>query len=226
MSNKTNDKKINSGMGEALFSDRERFEMWFAENWKKTAFISLGVVIAVSAAFGIVNHIADCKAAGAAELAAATTIDTLKTALEKNSGNPAAAMAQLRMANMLFDAERYSDAIIYLKKITDNTNADPVLVSTAKLNIAKALELSGKIDEAAKAFSAAATTASNNISIKSEAAFGAARLLAKQGKTAAALEEIQNLEAAKDAQNNMSPYIADAAALKIAIENGEYGKIK
>ena len=86
--------------------------------------------------------------------------------------------------------------------------------------------MTGKIDEATKAFSAAATTASNNISIKSEAAFGAARLLAKQGKTAAALEEIQNLEAAKDAQNNMSPYIADAAALKIAIENGEYGKIK
>ena len=30
MANKINDKQINSGMGEALFSDRERFEMWFA----------------------------------------------------------------------------------------------------------------------------------------------------------------------------------------------------
>ena len=225
MSN-ANNKKINSGMGEALFSDRERFEMWFSENWKKTAIISLGIVIVISAAFGIAGHIAECRAEGAAELSSATTVDTLKAALEKNASNPAAAMARLRMANMLFDAARYTDAIAYLEKIAQDKNADPVLVDTAKLNIAKALELSGKLEDAAKAFSAASAAAANNFAIKSEAGFSAARIYAKLGKTAVALEEIQSIEAARGTQNAMSPYADDASALKIAIENGEYGKIK
>ena len=226
MSKTANNKKIDSGMGEALFSDRERFEMWFTENWKKTAIISFAIVVVLSLAFGVAGYIADSKAAGAAELSAATTVDTLKAALEKHPDNPASAMARLRMANMLFDAERYNDAITYLTAIANDADADSVLVATAKLNIAKALELSGKLEEAAKAFSASAAAANDNFSIKCEAAFSAARLFAKLGKTASALEEIQNLDAANGAQNAVSPYAADAAALKIAIENGEYGKIK
>ena len=225
MANKINDKKINSGMGEALFSDRERFEMWFSENWKKAAVISLGIVVAISAAFGIAGHIKESRAQGAAELSAAATVDALKAALEKNASNPAAAVARLRMANMLFDAGRYSDAIVYLEQIAQDKNADTVLTETAKLNIAKALELSGKLEDAAKAFSASAAAANNNFAIKSEAGFSAARLYAKLGKTAAALEEIQNIESARDA-NAMSPYADDASTLKIAIENGEYGKIR
>ena len=225
MSDKINDKKIESGMGEALFSDRERFEMWFSENWKKTAIISLGVVIAISAAFGIANRISENKAAGAAELSAATTVDTLKAALEKNASNPAAAMERLRMANMLFDAGKYTDAITYLEQIVKDKDADQVLAATAKLNIAKALELSGKLEDAAKAFSDAAAAAKDNFSIKSEAGFSAARLYAKLGKTAVALEEIQSIESAKSA-NAMSPYADDAAALKVAISSGEFGKIK
>ena len=213
-------------MGVALFSDRERFEMWFTENWKKTAIISLAVVIAVSLAFGIVGKISENKAAGAAELSAATTVDALKAALEKHPDNPASPMARLRMANMLFDAERYTDAAAYLKQIADDANADPTLIATAKLNSAKALELSGKLEEAAKAFSSSAAASSGNFSIKCESAFSAARLFAKLGKTAAALEEIQSIEAAKNTQNAMNPYAADAAALKVAIESGEYGKIK
>ena len=227
MANKINDKQINSGMGEALFSDRERFEMWFAENWKKTAAVSLIIVIAISAAFGITGYIADRKAAGAAELSAATAVETLKAAIEKNAGNPAVAIAQLRMANMLFDEKKYDEAISYLKKISANTSADAVLVATAKLNIAKALELSGKTNEAINAFATAAIAANDNSAIKSEAVFGAARLLAKQGKTADALAEIKKLnQLTQGVQNSMNPYAADAAALEIAIESGEYGKIQ
>lgn len=226
MSNKSNNKKIDSNMGVALFSDRERFEMWFAENWKKTAIISLAVVVIISLAFGIVGKISENKAAGAAELAAATTVDTLKAALAKHSDNPASPMARLRMANMLFDAARYSDATAYLKEIVDDADADQTLIATARLNIAKALELSGKREEAAKAFSSSAAASAGNFSIKCESAFSAARLLAKLGKTAAALEEIQSIEAAQNAQNAMNPYAADAAALKVAIESGEYGKVK
>ena len=62
--NKISKKKIDAEMGQALFSDTERFEMWFAENWKKTAAVSLIIVIAISAAFGITGYIADRKAAG------------------------------------------------------------------------------------------------------------------------------------------------------------------
>ena len=222
---KINDKKVNSGMGEALFSDRERFEMWFTENWKKTAIISLVVVCAFSVAFGIRGHIENSRKAGAAELSAATTVDTLKAAIAKNSGNPAAAVAGVRLANMLFDAGRYAEAIPFLEQVAKDKDADPMLVSTEKMNIAKALELSGKLEDAAKAFSAAAAASSNFI-IKSESAFHAARLYAKLGKTAAALEEIQSIEAAKAGNNAMSPYADDAAVLKLAIENGEYGKIK
>ena len=224
MSNKINKKEISSEMGEALFSDRERFEMWFSENWKKTAFVSLGIVIVISAAFGIAGSIKESKAAGAAELSAATTVDTLKAAIKKHSDNPSAAMARLRLANMLFDAAKYSDAVEYLKQLAADKKADQILVSTAQLNIAKALELSGKLEDAAVAFSNAAIAA-GNVSIKAEAAFGAARLYAKLGKTAKALEEIQNLETAAQGPQ-MNPYVAEAAALKVAILNQEYGKIK
>lgn len=225
MSNQVTDKKINNGMGEALFSDRERFEMWFTENWKKTAIIALGVVVVFSAAFGIAGHIKAKRIAGAAELSAATTIDTLKAALKKNSDNPASSIARLRLANMLFDAGKYTDAIEYLNAIAADKNADQMLVNTAKLNIAKALELSGKLEESADAFSKCAAASGDNMSIKAEAAFGAARLYAKLGKTAKALAEITNIKSSvKDAM--MNPYVAEAASLEVAILNKEYGKIQ
>ena len=144
MSNQVKNQKIESGMGEALFSDRERFEMWFAENWKKTAIISLVAVTALSIGFGISNSIKERQAKEAAELSSASSIETLTAALQKNAGNPSAPIARLRLANMLFDSAKYTDAISHLEKIVSDKNADNVLICTAKLNIAKALELNGK----------------------------------------------------------------------------------
>ena len=218
--------KIN--MGQALFSDRERFEMWFSENWKRTAIISLAAVVAVSVAFGVKNHIEESRAEAASTLAAADTVDALKAALKKHPDSSAAPIAKLRLANMLFDKADYAGAIVYLKEIADASDADVVVKNAAKMNYAKALELTGKTEDAAKAFASIAATDGVNFSVKSEAAFNAARLYAKLGKTKAALEEIQNISISGNTSGNpmMNVYAESANALKIAIENGEYGKIR
>ncbi len=218
--------KIN--MGQALFSDRERFEMWFSENWKRTAIISLGIVVAISVAFGVKNHIEESRANAAAALSAASTEEALKEAISKHAGSAAVPMAKLRLANMLFDKENYKDAIPYLQDVANSADADVVLKNAAKMNYAKALELTGKIEDAAKAFSALAAENGISFSIKSEAAFNAARLYAKIGKTKAALEEIQNISVTGNTTGNpmMNVYAESANSLKIAIENGEYGKIQ
>ena len=215
-------------MGQALFSDRERFEMWFSENWKRTAVISLAVVVAISVAFGIKNHIEESRANAAAALSAASTVETLKEAVGKYSDSAAVPMAKLRLANMLFDKGSYNDAIPYLKDVAGSADADSVLKNAAKMNYAKALELTGKTEDAAKAFAALAADNGISFSVKSEAAFNAARLYAKLGKTKAALEEIQNISVSGNASGNpmMNIYAESANALKIAIENGEYGKIQ
>ena len=215
-------------MGQALFSDRERFVMWFSENWKRTAIISLAVVVAISVAFGIKNHIEDSRAKAAAELAAASTVETLKAALQKHPGSSAAPIAKLRLANMLFDKANYAEAIPYLQEAANASDADIVVKNAAKMNCAKALELTGKIEDAAKAFSAIAAENGISFSVKSEAAFNAARLYAKLGKTKAALEEIQNISVSGNTTGNpmMNVYVESANSLKIAIENGEYGKIQ
>ena len=215
-------------MGQALFSDRERFEMWFSENWKRTAIISLAVVVAVSVAFGIKNHIEESRAKAASELSAATNVETLKAAIEKYSDSAAAPMAKLRLANMLFDKANYTEAIPYLQAVANDSKADSVIKDSAKMNYAKALELTGKTEDAAKAFSAVASENGVNFSIKSEAAFNAARLYAKLGKTKAALAEIQNISVSGNTTGNpmMNVYAESANSLKIAIENGEYGKIQ
>ena len=221
-------KETKIDMGQALFSDRERFEMWFSENWKRTAVISLAVVVAVSVAFGIKNHIEDNRAKAAAALSAATTVESLKEAVAKYADSAAAPMAKIRLANMLFDKASYQDAIPYLQEVAGDADADVVLKNAAKMNYAKALELTGKTADAAKEFAALAAENGVSFSVKSEAAYNSARLYAKLGKTKAALEEIQNISVSGNTAGNpmMNIYVESANALKIAIENGEYGKLQ
>ena len=60
-----NKKKIDAEIGQALFSDTERFEMWFATYWKPACFVAIIAAVLAAVIFGIATarSSADRKAA-------------------------------------------------------------------------------------------------------------------------------------------------------------------
>ena len=50
-----NKKKINAEIGQALFSDTERFEMWFATYWKPACIVAIIIAVLVAVIFGIAS---------------------------------------------------------------------------------------------------------------------------------------------------------------------------
>ena len=58
---KADSKALNKEIGDALFSEDERFEMFFAANWKKILVAALAVVVAITAVFAIRLHSSNAK---------------------------------------------------------------------------------------------------------------------------------------------------------------------
>ena len=47
-------KQIDSQIGQALFSDTERFEMWFSTYWKPAMGVALIIAVAAAVVFGFI----------------------------------------------------------------------------------------------------------------------------------------------------------------------------
>ena len=70
--------QMNAEMSSALFSERERFEMLFAENWKKIAVIGVAFALVVALAFaawGMANRSATRAAYSFADAADAPALE-------------------------------------------------------------------------------------------------------------------------------------------------------
>lgn len=214
--------QMNAEMSSALFSERERFEMLFAENWKKIAvagiFIALVVAIAF-AAWGFVNRSARQAAFAFADAADAAAIEK---ALAQNAGKKGALAARQRLIQLYVDAKKYNEALAQLKLVAADPEADSSVKGNAALNEALILELTGKNKEAAAAFTKCAGNVSFSNSVRLQAAAAAARLLAPAEPDAAAAVLAKGALLAGDTQA-AAQYLSVVKAMQLALENGELG---
>lgn len=215
-------KQMNAEMSAALFSERERFEMLFAEHWKKVAVIGVLIALVVALIFTAWS-IAERSATGAAHaFADAADIPALEKALAENGSKKGALAARRRLVQLYVDAKKYDEAMKQLKLVAADPEADGAIRGTAALTEALILELQGKNKEAAALFTRIARDANVEAALRLEAAAAAGRLLAPADPNGAAAVLEQ---AAKLTANNQraAQALSTVKDLKLALENGELG---
>jgi hypothetical protein len=214
--------QMNAEMSSALFSERERFEMLFAENWKKIAVIGVAVALVVALAFaawGMVNRSAT-KAAYA--FADAADAPALEKALAENGSRKGALAARQRLIQLYVDAKNYPAALKQIKLVASDAEADSAVRGRAALNEALVLELSGKTKEAAAVFAKTAADINFKNAIRLEAAAAAARLLAPADANGAEAVLAKAAKLTADSQS-AAQYLSVVKAMQLALENGELG---
>ena len=219
---KKQNRQMDAEMSSALFSERERFEMLFADNWKKIAVIGVAIALVIALAFaawGMVNRSATRAAHSFADAADAPA---LEKALAENKGKKGALAARQRLAQLYVDAKDYKKALENFALIAADPEADSAVRGRARINEALVLELSGKSKEAAASFVKSANDVNFKNGIRLEAAVGAARLLAPADPNGAAAVLDKAAKLTADSQS-ASQYLAAVKAMKLALENGELG---
>ena len=215
-------RQMNAEMSSALFSERERFEMLFAENWKKIAVIGVAVALVVALAFaawGMVNRSAT-KAAYA--FADAADAPALEKALAENGSAKGALAARQRLIQLYVDTKNYPAALKQIKLVASDAEADSAVRGRAALNEALVLELSGKTKEAAAAFAKAAGNINFKNAIRLEAAAAAGRLLAAADPDGAAAV-LSNAMGITVNSTQAAQALREVKDLQLALMNGELG---
>lgn len=190
---KKDSKALNKEIGNALFSDDERFEMFFAANWKKIMAAAVAVVVVITLVFAIRLHVANNAKRASAKLAAASSAADLEKALAENADAAGADAARFRLAGMYIAEKKYAQAQTALDKLADSA-AEPSLRNKARLSAAYMLEMSGKLADAAQRFSAIAAQHSNPSVMRAEAAYAAGRLYLALNKKAEAKQVLNQLQ--------------------------------
>ena len=190
---KKNSKALNAEIENALFNDVERWEMFFAAHWKQILAVACAVVVAVTAIFAWHHYSVKAKHTAAEQLGAANTVAELQNAVAKYPDAPGVAFARYRMAQLLIEEKKYDQAVSELAKVA--SAADASLRRKARLTEAYAIELSGKLENAAVKFAALGTVPDASPAIKCEAIYSAGRLYVKLGKKAEAKEVLKNAAA-------------------------------
>ncbi|MBR7103740.1 MAG: hypothetical protein IKC65_02250 [Lentisphaeria bacterium] len=221
--NKISKKKIDAEMGQALFSDTERFEMWFAAYWKPAAIAAAVIAVLTALVFWAVTakNNADKKAAFA--LADANTAEELSAALKAYDGHPGTVMARYRLAKILMDSEKYQEAAKELDKISTE---DAVLSAKAKLAAAYAAELSGDTKGAISRFLAVENTMQFSAAARAEAGYSAGRLLIKAKDLKQAKAVLGRTALLGSGSAAVGYWTENAKQTLIAIDNGEYAAPK
>lgn len=215
-------RQMDAEMSAALFSERERFEMLFADNWKKIAVIGVAIALVVALAFvawGMTNRAA-AKAAYA--FADAADAPALEKALVEYGRSKGALAARLRLVQLYADAKNYDGALKQIRLVIETPEADAALRSRAAVTEALILEAAGKTKEAAAAFRKIAGNANYKTAARLEAAVAGARLIAASDPSGA----VALLEAASrltpDSQA-AARHLSAAKSMLLALENGELG---
>lgn len=221
MDNEKN-KQMDAEMSAALFSERERFEMLFADNWKKVAVIGVLIALVVAIAFSAWSFANRASIRATYAFADAADIASLEKALAENSGKKGALAARLRLVQLCIDAKDYEKAVKQLKIVASEKEADADVKGKALVTEAFILELQGKNKEAAALFSRVAADASCSAVIRLEAAAAAGRLLAATDPDAAAAV-LSNAAALPAATSRAAQALSEVKDLQLALKNGELG---
>ena len=185
---KKNSKALNAEIENALFNDVERWEMFFTSHWKQTLVVAVAAVLAVTAGFAVYNHSVKAKRTAAEQLGSADTIAELQSAIAQYPDAPGTPLARYRLAVRLIEEKKYDQALPELAKVAASDDAS--LRGKARLTEAYAIELSGKLADAAAKF--AALSNESNAALRCEAMYSAGRLFLKLGKKADAKAVLQN----------------------------------
>ena len=215
-------KQMNAEMSAALFSERERFEMLFADHWKKAAVIGVLIALVVALAFTAWSFANRSSIRATYAFADASDIASLEKALAENSGKTGALAARQRLVQLYIDAKKYDDALKQLKLVAADEAANADVKGKAALTEGLIMELQGKEKEASALFTRIAGDANNQSALRLEAAAAAARLMAAKDPDGAAA-----VLARAAALTITSPQAAQALKevqeLQIALFNGELG---
>ena len=214
--------QMNAEMSSALFSERERFEMLFAENWKKIAVAGFIIALAVALAFAAWSFTNRSARQAAYAFADAVDAPAIEKALAQNPGKRGALAARQRLIQLYVDAKKYNEALAQLKLVAADPEADNSVRGNAALNEALILELTGKSKEAAAVFAKAAGNINFSNSIRLQACAAAARLLAPADPDGAAAVLAKGARLSGDTQA-ATQHLAVVKAMQLALENGELG---
>ena len=139
--------KINAQMSEVM-DDFDRFEFFFASNWKKIVIAAVVAVVAVTAIVAVKYVVSQNKLKAAQAYSKAATIAQLEAAIAEYGNTPATVYLQL--AALYIDAKDYANARKQLLAAAEGDAAE--LRWRAQLNLGYLAELEGKLDEAAAVF--------------------------------------------------------------------------
>lgn len=214
-------KKEIKGVEQELFSDRERAEIWFAENWKMCLVGAVAVIVIASGILFWRHFERQRSAAGAAELAVATA-ENIDAVVAKNAGNPMVAPSRIRIAAGLMAANKFAEARKEFRKVADDAKAPDFLRRRAKMNAAACAELGGDPKTAAAEF---AVIAGENSADSPEAGFRAGALMLKNGDIDKARKMFEKVAEMKVGQAS-DIWASQSKASLAAIRNGDFSAAK
>ena len=219
-----NKKKIDAEIGQALFSDTERFEMWFATYWKPACFVAIIAAVLAAVIFGIATARSSADRKAAFELTDAATVSEISAALKKHPNHAGAAIARFRLAKLQLDAKNYKDAIAEFDKIANTSGVEATLAGKAKLASGYACELAGKKKEAVPRFLAVESNLELPAALRAEAGYNAGRLLVQTGDEKQAKTVLGQTGMISGNTQSVSYWTGNAKQMLIGIDNGEYKK--
>ena len=219
-----NKKKIDAEIGQALFSDTERFEMWFATYWKPATAAALVIAVLAAIIFWIASARSSAEKKAAFELADAASVEEISAALKKHSGHAGAAAARFRLAKLQMEAKKYQEASKEFDKVANISGADATLVAKAKLASGYACELAGSYKDAISRFLAVEGNFDLPAALRAEAGYCAGRLLLKAGDVKQAKTVLGRTGIIAGKTPAVAYWTENAKQTLIAIDNGEYIK--
>ncbi len=179
--------KINGQMKEVM-DDFDRFEYFFASNWKRIVYAAIAVVVLVAVIVSIKYFSNKSALAAARAYDKAETVEQLQKAVNDHGKAPGA--VYLRLAGMYIAQKDYANAAKQLKLAAADSKA-PEIQWRAQLNMGYLAELEGKYAEAARMFADFAKSrrepGSAGYAAEAYAASGRLYNLAGQGDAAAAI---------------------------------------
>ncbi|MCQ2380460.1 MAG: hypothetical protein MJ025_06035 [Victivallaceae bacterium] len=181
---------FNTEIKGALFSDSERFEMWFSENWKRAMIWSAAAVVAVTVGFGLWRWSVAVDRKAAAELSSASDIASVKKAIADNPRHRGVGLARFRLARMYMDDGLFDESAVELAKVI-GAPGDAVLKVRSQVMLAYVDEKRGGLDKAAGEFEKLARDGSCPPAVRAECLYGAVRLAVDRNDIAKAEELVE-----------------------------------
>ena len=219
-----NKKKMDAEIGQALFSDTERFEMWFATYWKPACIVAIAASILAAIVFWIASARSSADRKAAFELTDAATAAEISAALKKHPDHAGAAMARFRLATLQLAEKNYKDAVAEFDKIANTSGVDTSLAAQAKIASGYACELAGKTKDAIPRFAAVESNPEFPAALRAEAGYQAGRLLIQSGDEKQAKAVLGRTGMISGSSQTVAYWTENAKQMLIAIDNGEYKK--